>query len=218
VSDQIDSIFADAPQGPSVGLTLTELRALLQRVANMLVAVGIGQARTQDVNNEYKSLDRQLSSNFKRLGLPEPFPWRETWEWYGFFRVELETYKDRREHIARIAKQALEQLNAIENTGLLHDPAPENDDSTWERVNTRVAGLIATYGSARTLDDWQDVGRRSREILVDLGKLLADSGLETAGPKAPKLADAKAWFDLLLAQKSSGSSKSELRAVMRATW
>jgi len=218
VSDQIDSIFAPNPEDPPSGLTLAELRALLQRVANMIVAVGTGKARVQDVSVEYKKLVRQLNANFKQLGLSDPFPWREMWDWYGFYSQELGTYRERREHVAGLAKAALGWLNEAENTGVVHDPTPDDDDPTWERVNARVAGLIARYGSAQTLDDWQDVGRRSREILVDLGKLLAQSGLVTAGAKAPKLADAKAWFDLMLAQRASGSSKAEFRAVMRATW
>jgi hypothetical protein len=218
VSDQIDSIFAPPPEEPQVGLPLAELRVLLQRVANMIVAVGTGQARVQDVNNEYKKLDRKLSANFKALGFSEPFPWREMWEWYGYYRMELDTYQQRRDHVARLTKEALDKLNSIENTGLVHDPASGGDDPTWDRVNTRVAGLVDKYSSARTLDDWQDVGRRSREILVDLGKLLADSGLIAAGTRPPKLGDAKAWFDLMLAQRGAGSSKAEFRAVMRATW
>lgn len=218
MSDQIDSIFEELPEDPPAAMPLTELRVLLQRVANMIVAVGVGQVRIQDVNKDYKKLDRQLRANFKILGLPEPFPWREMWEWYGYYKLELETYQLRRDHIARLTREALDRLNTIENTGQVHDPAPDGDDPTWERVNTRVAGLIDKYSSARTLDDWQDVGRRSREILVDLGKLLAGAGLVPEGGKAPKLADAKAWFDMMLAQRSSGPSKSEFRAVMRATW
>jgi hypothetical protein len=218
VPDPIDSIFAPVPEGAPAGLTIPELRVLLQRLANLIVAVGTGQARIQDVSNEYTRLDKQLNANFKRLGLSNPFPWREMWDWYGFYSQELGTYRERREHVAGLTKAALGSLNETENTGVVHDPTPGDDDPTWERVNARVAGLIAKYSSAQTLDDWQDVGRRSREILVDLGKLLAQPGLVTAATKAPKLADAKAWFDLMLAQRAAGSSKAELRAVMRATW
>lgn len=218
MSDRIDSIFAPIPEDPPSGATPAELRELLQRVANMLVAVGTSKARVQDVNAEYKKLDRRLTASFKRLGLPAPFPWREMWEWYGFYRMEIDSYRGRQDHIAGLTKVALDGLNMIENTGVVHDPSPEDDDPTWDRVNVRVAGLITKYSAAKTLDDWQDVGRRSREILVDLGKLLAESNLATSTTKPIKLGDAKAWFDLLLAQKSSGSSKAEFRSVMRAAW
>ncbi|MCJ1685385.1 hypothetical protein [Rathayibacter sp. VKM Ac-2928] len=36
--------------------------------------------------------------------------------------------------------------------------------------------------------------------------------------EAPKAADAKAWLDLFLAEKSSGKSHAELRAFVRAAW
>lgn len=218
MSDQIDSIFAAVPDEPPAGLSILELRILLQRTANMIVSVGTGQARIQDVDKDYMRLDRQLSANFQRLGLPEPFPWRALWDWYGFYSQELASYRERREHVAGLTKAALSSLNETENTGVVHDPTPDDGDPTWERVNTRVAGLIAKYSAAHTLDDWQDAGRRAREILVDLGKLLAQSGLVSGGATPPRLADAKAWFDLMLAQRAIGSSKAEFRAVMRATW
>lgn len=218
MSDQIDSIFEPSLEDQPEDLTIPELRGLLQQVANLIVAVGAGRARIQDVGNEYKRLNRKLNANFQRLGLMGPYPWRELWDWYGFYSQELETYRERREHVARLTKASLASLAEAEATKTIHDPSPEDPDPTWERVNARVAGLIARHGAATTLDDWQDVGRRSREILVDLGKLLSQSGLTTAGAKGPKLADAKAWFDLMLAQRAVGSSKAEFRAVMRATW
>ena len=218
VADQIDSIFEPSPEDPPEDLTIPELRGLLQQVANMIVAAGTGRTRIQDVGNDYKRLNRKLNANFQRLGLVEPYPWRELWDWYGFYSQELATYRERREHVALLTKAALASLVEAETTRIIHDPSPEAPDPTWERVNARVAGLIARNGAASTLDDWQDVGRRSREILVDLGKLLSQSGLTLGNAKGPKLADAKAWFDLMLAQKAVGSSKAELRAVMRATW
>ncbi|NEN08040.1 hypothetical protein G3T36_19460 [Diaminobutyricibacter tongyongensis] len=100
----------------------------------------------------------------------------------------------------------------------MHDPAADDATPTWEKVNARIAGLINEYSTARDRDDWQDVGRRSREILIDFGRLIADATFVPEGQEAPKGADAKAWFDLFLAASARGGDKAELRSTMRAVW
>lgn len=127
-------------------------------------------------------------------------------------------YRERRNHIRELTRVALEQLDQVEARGGVHDPAAGDDTPTWENLNGRISGLVNEYSAARDRDDWQDVGRRSREILIDFGKLIADPAIVPEGQDAPKGADAKAWFDLFLAAYASGRDKSELRATMRAVW
>lgn len=214
----IDSLFAPIPHQPPPGLSIADLRAALQRASNILVALATGKALPRQVSADYLKLDRLLVANFRRLGLAAPFPWRNVAEWMGFYKQGMPTYKERAEHIAALTKAALDALDATERTGLVHDPSPEDDDPSWGRVNTRVAGLIAEYSAAGTHDDWQDVGRRSREILIDVGKLIVDPALVPEGKEAPNLADVREWFDLLLAKLAPGKGKTELRGLLRSTW
>jgi hypothetical protein len=95
---------------------------------------------------------------------------------------------------------------------------PGGGPLTWADLDARVAGLASELSGAATRDDLQDVGRRSREILIDCAKLLADSSLVSAGQPSPQAADAKAWLDLFLAAKASGSHHEELRRFIRAAW
>ncbi|KRC52348.1 hypothetical protein ASE16_04800 [Leifsonia sp. Root227] len=199
-------------------LTIPELRIQLQRQANLIVETGTGGRGFATVEPEYQETDEVLVANFARFGLEPPFPWRSLWEWYGFYSQNLGTYRERREHLAALTRAALEELRKVEAIGEVHDPTPDDDSPTWEKVNPRVAALIKEYGSARDRDTWQDVGRRSREILIDLGKLIADPALVPEGQEAPKGADARAWFDLLLATRAAGKDKAELRSMMRSTW
>lgn len=216
VSDQIDSLFAERPKSPD--LPFDELRALLQRQANLIVETGTGGRPFRDVEPEYQETDAALVANFGRLGLAPPFPWRSLWEWYGFYSASLGTYQERRVYVRELTQQALEDLGRAENTDTVHDPAPHDATPTWEGINARVAGLIKEYSAAQDMDAWQDVGRRSREILIDLGKLIADPELVPADVEPPKAADAKAWFDLALDSRARGSDRAELRAFMRRAW
>ena len=218
VTDAIDGLFDPTRNEPPPAVDIATLRRLLQAQANTIVAVGTGGERIQNVDTRWQRDTRTLNANFRRLGLQPPFPWDGLWDWYGFYSQNLGTYQERRNHIRELTQVALAQLDQVEARGGIHDPAADDDTPTWENLNGRISGLIEEYSSARDRDGWQDVGRRSREILIDFGKLIADPAIVPEGQEAPKGADAKAWFDLFLARYSSGRDKSELRSTIRAVW
>lgn len=195
-----------------------KLMELVERQANIIVATGTGQARFDDYDTDYQRIDRALVTQFARLGLAPPFPWRSLWEWHGYYSQELPTYASRRVHVAALKREALDRLQDHADTVTVHDPAAGDPIPTWEELNTRVRGLIDEYSGARDKDTWQDVGRRSREILIDLGKLISDPNLVPDGQDAPRGADARRWFELFLDTYASGHDRAELRALMRKTW
>lgn len=194
-----------------------KLREVIQRQASLIVSTGTGGARIQDVDNKYQVDDRLLISAFRRLGSDPPFPWRSLWEWHGFYSQELPTYASRRQHVASLTRAAFDVLDKSVQGGV-HDPASGESIPTWEGIDARIEALIAEYSGATDKDTWQDVGRRSREILIDLGRLVADPKLVPVGELEPKIADARAWFDLFVEYQASGRDRAELRAVMRKTW
>lgn len=215
--NQIADLFRRPDPTPPPALTIPEIRVLLQKQANIIVSTGTGGPSFNDKNPEYIDGDLVLNANFKRLGLPEPFPWRDLWDWHGYYSTELPTYQSRRVHVRDLVRAALDGLAALESPASVVDPG-DDGDPTWESINIRVTGLVAEISSARDKDTWQDAGRRSREILIDLGKLIADPTLVPAGQEPPKGADARGWFDMLLASRAAGSDKKELRGMMRSTW
>lgn len=201
--------------------SIDELKELVQRQANMLVGAGTGQIIFKDhgVEQDYKRVDTAVNAHLRQLGLKSPFPWRSLGEWHGFYsQGEFPTYASRRLHIAELVNPVLGQLDELLGTGSVHDPMSDRGEQTWSNIDTRIAGLIHRYSIASDKDDWQDVGRRSREILIDLGKLVADPALVPEGAEAPRGADARAWFDLFVKYRALGSEHAELRALMKKTW
>ncbi len=77
---------------------------------------------------------------------------------------------------------------------------------TWAALDARVDGIANELRTTRTIDDYQDVGRRCREVLIDAAKLIADPSLVPVGQSAPQAAKAKAWLDLFLASRADGRS------------
>lgn len=218
VTDAIDGLFDPSRHETPPAMDIDALRRLLQAQANIIVAVGTGGERIQNVDARWQRDTRTLNANFRRLGLQLPFPWSGLWDWYGYYSQNLASYQERRTHIRDLTQAALERLDQVEVRGGIHDPAPDDDTPTWENLNGRISGLIEEYSTARDRDGWQDVGRRSREILIDFGKLIADPTIIPEGRDAPKAGDAKGWFDLFLATYAVGRDKAELRAMMRAAW
>ncbi|QKT07655.1 hypothetical protein HUN08_10970 [Gordonia sp. X0973] len=218
MSDAIDNLFDPERNSPVNELDRDAVQRLLQDQANLIVSVGTGGPRIQDEDRRYQRSARVLNSNFQRLGLPLPFPWDSLWDWYGYYSANLDTYQSRRAYVGTLAREALGNLDALEARGGVIDPSLTDPPPNWENINRRITNLVDEYSTARDRDDWQDVGRRSREILIDFGKLTQDPDLVPPGTEAPKAADAKAWFDLFLACYAEGSDKSELRTTMRAVW
>lgn len=218
MSDPINELFDPEHNEPPSAVDLPALKALLQAQANVIVAVGTGGPEIKSSDGEYKKRARTIDANFRRLGHQPPFPWPSLWDWYAYYAQELPTYRERRALVRELTHDALKKLEGQESRGGVHDPLPDDDSAAWNALNVRIAGLVEEYSGARDRDDWQDVGRRSREILIDFGKLIADPALVPAGVEPPKAADAKKWFEHFLAHYAAGRDKSELRIMMKSAW
>ncbi len=70
--------------------------------------------------------------------------------------------------------------------------------------------------TASTVDDFQDVGRRCREILIDLAELVFDESMVVRGAVMPARNDAKSRLDLFFATRLPGPSNEEIRRFAKA--
>lgn len=195
----------------------TDLLELLDIVAGLLIEMGTGSP-IDSRNPEYRRQRQRLDDGLRRHGIEAPFPYPEGWSWYRAYNSQgMTTYAERRAHVWELAEPARRALEAKRDGAKVEDPGgPES--STWARLEIRVAGVISELSTAAGIDDYQDVGQRCREILIDVARLLADPGILAPGQEAPKAADAKAWLDIYLANRASGRSHRELRAFLPAAW
>jgi hypothetical protein len=216
---RIDAVYPDSfDDEPAPDLsTVRELINELERQASLLTAVATGGPRIQDVQREYQDRRQRLFDALQRRGLEYPFPWQDLWQWYGHWTGNgLGTYGERRVAIRELVAATISALEQQRSGLRVSDPG--SGSLTWADLDARVAGLITELDGAMSRDDLQDVGRRSREIVIDCAKLLADPSLVSAEQVPPKAGDAKAWLDLFLAARASGSHRDELRRFIRAAW
>src|SRR5260370_14088002 len=128
----------------------------------------------------------------------------------------MRTYGARRVTIRELVAPTIEALEQQRSGLRVSDPG--SGTITWADLEERVSGLVTELDGAISRDDLQDVGRRSREILIDCAKLLADPSLMPVGRPTPKAGDAKGWLDLFLAARASGTNRDGLRPLVPAAW
>jgi hypothetical protein len=88
----------------------------------------------------------------------------------------------------------------------------------WRRLQQAEEALEA----GDEAEDFQAVGMRCRECLIELTRSLSDPAMVPAGSDAPKAADFVSWSDLIAGYVAPGSGGEEvrryLRAVAKSTW
>lgn len=185
----------------------------LEAQAELLIAVATGGPRIDGVNGTYKRRRSALRPALKRLGLSDPFPWSDLWGWYGEWSSKLPDYASRRIRIRDLVDPVVERLREMQAQEHLADW--EQDGALqWPGLETRLEGVKAELAAARELDDFQDVGRRCREILIDAATLVFNEDFVPDGHAVPGANDAKARVGYFLQARFPGSSNKELRKVV----
>ena len=216
----MDAVYP--PFGGEPEPDLSTVEALIEELelqAALLTAVATGgeDFRLKHVQRQYRDRRRRLVDPLEQRGLVYPFPWQDLSQWYGYWTAKgLGTYHQREVTIQELVDPTIEALERQRSGLRVSDPG--SGPLTWEDLDARVDELIGELDGAISRDDLQDVGRRSREILIDCAKLLADPSLVPTGQAAPKAADAKAWLELFLAARASGSHREALRRLIRPAW
>jgi hypothetical protein len=193
--------------------SIPEMIELLEQQRSLLIDVATGKA-IPAVNDEYTQRRRLLAPALLRLGVEDPFPWRDLWQWYGFYKDEYPTYQSRRDLVHARSDQLLNELEVRQSSDLSDW---ENPAESWEVIETRLDGLKVEFDGAKTLDDLQDVGRRSREILIDAANVAFHQWMLPKGVDLPSRNDAKRRIDYFLAEIAPGDSYEALRKVVRAS-
>jgi hypothetical protein len=197
--------------GPA-GATIEEIVTLIELQQGLLSSVATGGPRIETVERTYKARRDRIRRALRPYGIPEPFPWGDLWEWYGVWQ-ELGGYALRRRHVAGLAGPVLDQLRERQDSTGLSDWAAGGIES----IRVRLEGIKLTHQTATNLDDYQDVGRRCREVLSDLSDEVFDASMVPDGQPTPVAKDAKARLDFFFASRFPGQSGEEMRRLMRAT-
>lgn len=207
----------DGEETPAEPPTPKSARALVERQCELLTAVATGGPSIDSVNREYKERRDQLRVELQHFGLTDPYPWNDLWRWYGYWSQNLATYASRRAYVADLAGSVFDQLQALMD-GRGVDDAGALDERTWPALEQRLTDAKRRLDLAVSQDDWQDIGRRCREILIDLAGLVYTDAMLPIGQEEPKGSDAKERLALAGNALFVGPEHKELRGLVKAAW
>ncbi|MEU4484320.1 hypothetical protein AB0H94_05395 [Streptomyces purpurascens] len=197
--------------------TPVELLQLLDAVANDLRAIATGTSSAQ-APERYQDNREELDEGLAAHGIPSPFPWKDLAQWRGAYPSISKTYEGRREHIEARAAPVRKQLERLAAGAGPSDSGPASPD--WPELASRITELRQELTSSPTLDVYQDVGRRAREILIELGQLVYRPEMLPVGAETPQEANAKARLDYAATalMGGSGSVRKDWRRLINAAW
>ncbi|WP_139820975.1 hypothetical protein [Krasilnikoviella flava] len=190
----------------------------MERQFDLLIAVSRHEVsiKDKDADRRYRERAHRIRAALRQRGVNDPFPWSDLSAWWDRCS-ELGTYRERRSLLRESYEPVQAELERMGDSHELLDVALTTE-ARWAPLESRIAGLVAEYGSARDLDQWQDVGRRSREILKDAVNLVYDESMCPDGTEVPKRGDAKARFDQIISARLAGPSFEQLRAWFNRSW
>ncbi len=204
----------------TVAISNTEIakaRILVDQIVAKLIDVATGGQDVKKAEPQYRELRTSLSLVLGQLGLQQPIPWETLSDWRGHWRANFETYKERKDYINDLVSFLRLELDRLDSGQNVSDPGSP-DLPTWPKIDARIDELAQELRQANTLDGWQDCGRRSREILVDMSKVMSTMPLLPDGSEPLQAANGKAWYDAFLEKYAEGSSRSDFRKFYRAAW
>jgi hypothetical protein len=199
---------------------LEDLIELIDAQGSLLVDVATGGSRIAEVDETYRRRRRQLGRRLSAIGLQDPFPWADLWQWYGHWSSALPDYASRRAHISELATSVLDELERRLRGDQQLDDWLINDDAliTWQALDGRLTEMKARLDAATSLDDFQDVGRRCREVLIGASRLVFREEMVPDGAPVPSPNDSKARIGYYLDACIPGSAGDAVRGLIRAAY
>ena len=152
--------------------SLADLLQQLDGLRGMMVAVSTGGPLVNEVNADYKESYLRFSRELQVLGIPNPIPYSDLWDWYGKWSSgDLPTYQSRRDYIRGLVgplETRLRDWSSSSHTEVFQEP------TGWPRVDRTLGEVRTRLESASTEEQFQAVGLLCREALISLAQTVFD--------------------------------------------
>ena len=178
--------------------------------------VSTGGPAIRSVNDEYKARREQISAWLATLGLRDPNPYRDMWDWYERWSSgDLPTYRSRRQYLRELFTPVQEQLEQVQE-GL--PVAAEREPTGWERVDRGLDKMRSQLSAAREEEDFQAVGLLGREVLISLAQAVYDEDrMESLDGVVPSDTDANRMLSTFIESELAGGDNEALRRHAKAS-
>lgn len=147
-------------------MTDADLIAAVEGLKATMVSVATGGPRIDEVNGQFQEAFDQVEAQLVASGVTARPPFRDLWQWHGYWSTELPTWASRRTHVASAFAGLLAELRAR--------PIGKTEPTGWARVDRAMLEARARLASAATEEQWQAVGLLCREVLISVAQEVHD--------------------------------------------
>lgn len=192
-----------------------ELIQNIEKLKNIMISVATGGLRISDVNLDYKLVYSQVLDELLSLGIENPNPYPDLWEWYGKWSSgDLPSYKSRRQFITDLYNPLIRELR---NREIGRSPESPEEPTGWLKVDRIISQIRKNLAQAQHEEQYQAVGHLCREALISLAQSVYDPSRHVSlDGVQPSNTDAKRMLDAYVATELSGSSNETIRKHARS--
>lgn len=202
--------WSDLPQG----VTKQTILQIVERIKTLMISVSTGGPRIQEVNSQYIEAYNTLNKYFATLGLDNPNPYKDLWEWYGrWSQADLSTYASRRAFIPQMYEKTVDEINKSkeELASEIYEP------TGWDRVDRAIYEMKKRIAVADTEEKFQAIGMLGRETLITTAQQVFNAELhKTDDGVVPSDTDAKRMLDAYFMYVLSGSTNERYRKFAKS--
>ena len=144
----------------------------MEHLRNTMTSVATGGPRSDTVNREYIEGNSLLTELLRSVGLENPNPYADLWDWHGKWSSgDLPTYQSRREYIRGLLGPLEERLRKGSRS---RGVEVFSEPTGWARVDRTVSQVRTRLETASTEEQFQTVGLLCREALISLAQTVFD--------------------------------------------
>lgn len=194
-----------------------KLKQNLETIKNIMVSVATGGPQIKEEDTRYKRLHTQIVQDCKKLNLTYNNTFFSLWDWYGKWKTEFPSYKERRDFIRDLFAPTLAYFDENENDSNIETIIELSD---WERIQRTITKIKRDSGSARNEEDFQVIGLLCRDVIISLAQVVYNPLVHGETDESGKQignADAVRMIGNYVKIKLNGSHNKELRAYAKAT-
>jgi hypothetical protein len=191
-----------------------DLLAKIDFLKNTMTSVSTGGQKIQDINDQYIQTYQEVTTELQRIGLKNPNPYSDLWEWYGDWSSgKMPQYKDRRTYVIQLFKELFDNLkNQNIPTEL------EIELIGWERIERSVGEIKLRLVCAENEEQFQAIGLICRETIISLCQQVYNAELHPSIDGITlSITDSKRMLESYISYKLPGADNENLRKYAKAT-
>lgn len=191
---------------------MEEIIQAITRIIALMTDVATHAEQIDDVQAHYLTTRRKVARLCRRFGFEDPNPFDDLWEWYAYWKENLDTWQSRRDYIRKLYKPL---LKAVNQHGDIHlgSNLPGQSVEGWEQVDSQLELLTFRLATCSNSEDAQSVGLLCRDLMISLAEAAYDPAIHgevSTGSGVDRL-------NAVVDHHAPGGSNEDLRRLAKAT-